>query len=95
MVRPAMAKPHGTASLPTGIVQRMLTREEAAAYLALSPYQFDERVRPHLPAARWGNSVRFDIRALDLYLDRISGLDSAVARSRDELDVAFGSSHRT
>lgn len=68
----------------------MLTREEAAAYLAVSPTQFDERVRPYLPTARWGSSIRFDIRALDLYLDRLSGLDSALARSRAELDAAFG-----
>lgn len=68
----------------------MLTRDEAAAYLALSPTQFDERVRPYLPVAQWGSSIRFDIRALDLYLDRLSGLDSAVERSRAELDATFG-----
>lgn len=85
-----MAKPKSALTLPAGIVRRMLTREEAAAYCGLGPTQFDQQVRPHIPAATWGAAVRFDIRALDLYLDRLSGLDSAIAQSQGELDHAFG-----
>lgn len=89
-----MSKAKAAISLPSGIIRRMLTMDEAAAYLGVSPGVFETEVRPRIPVARFGGAVRVDIRALDLYLDRMSGLDTALAQSQGELDAAFGAAGR-
>jgi hypothetical protein len=62
-----------------GIVPRLLTREQAAAYCSLSARAFSEWVKagkmpgPILGTARW------DRRAIDSVLDKASGLETCGA----------------
>lgn len=60
---------------------RLLTREQAAAYCGLSPVAFGDWIRKErLPPALDGTH-RWDRRAIDAALDRLSGLTEASARS--------------
>lgn len=56
---------------------RLLTKSEAAAYLKLKPSQFNTwikegRVSPSIPGTH-----RWDIKALDRDLDKLSGLEAS------------------
>lgn len=74
------------AQLPPGIVPRLLTHEEAAAYCRLGPKSFDEWVRDgRLPTAL-PRSRRWDRAAIDAALDRLSGLEVQSAGS-DEFEA--------
>lgn len=64
----AWSAPHG------GVRPRLLTRQQAADYCNLSPSAFSSWVRsgklPHpLPG-----TTRWDLKAIDLALDKLSGL---------------------
>lgn len=62
-------------SLPAGIIPRGLTREQAAEYVGVEPATFDKyRQRDLLPGPMRG-TMRWDRRALDRAMDRLSGLD--------------------
>ena len=85
-----MTDAKSVSALPVGITPRLLTREQAAAYLAMSPTAFDTLVKagqmpvsvplahPHgkrMKVARW------DIRALDRAIDALSGVVPDKARA--------------
>ena len=60
---------------------RFLSREQAAAYVGVCPQVFDAEVRDGIwpPAQRRGarlGRLTWDLRLLDLYADRLSGLAS-------------------
>lgn len=56
--------------------RRCLSREEAAAYVGLSPSAFSDRVQAETfpKPLKLGRRSVWDRRALDLALDRLSGL---------------------
>jgi hypothetical protein len=57
-----------------GMPRRLLSRVEAAAYCGLSPRGFDEWVKVgRLPSSIIGTK-RYDLKAIDAALDRMSGL---------------------
>lgn len=64
--------------LPVGMTPRLLCREFAAAYLGISPNHFDEHVAESVKPIELGKRKLWDIRALDRWLDRQSGLDDAL-----------------
>lgn len=62
------------AALPTGLAPRGLHREAAAAYVGLSPSGFDQaRLRKDYPNPTLPGG-RYDVRLLDLAMDRLSGI---------------------
>lgn len=63
--------------LPEGMTPRLLSREQAAAYVGLSPGAFTVRIAGKVSALRLGKRILWDRRALDAYLDRLSGLTPA------------------
>lgn len=69
-----------------GIRPRLLTRQQAADYCNLRPSSFSSWVRlgklPHpLPG-----TTRWDLKAIDAALDRLSGLHTEPATSSSPLD---------
>lgn len=48
---------------------RLLDREEAAAYLAVSPWTFARHVAPKVPVVRVGGCVRYCREDLDRWID--------------------------
>lgn len=62
-------------ALPPSLAPRGLRREEAAAYLGISPSLFDEMVRDgRMPTPKRINArTVWDIRKLDLAFDAIPG----------------------
>lgn len=55
---------------------RLVSRSEAAAYCGLKPSRFSELVRDgKMPGAVPG-TAKWDMKAIDLYLDRLSGIKS-------------------
>lgn len=65
---------------------RLLTEEQAAHYLGDVPIA--EVVRQGIGRVRFGRSVRYDRRALDAYLDALSGI-AAQSANDDNPDAAF------
>ena len=68
------------------IQPRLLTRQQAADYCSLSPSSFSNWVRlgklPHpLPG-----TTRWDLKAIDLALDKLSGLHTEPETSSSPLD---------
>jgi hypothetical protein len=62
--------------------KRVLTASEAAHYLAM-PVAAVRRMR--IGEIKLGSSVRYDVKAIDLYLDQIGGLSSSgIIRSSAE-----------
>ncbi len=63
--------------------RRALNREEAAAYVGIGTTMFDELVREgSLPRPVWIRSRKvWDIRALDLAFDKLTGQDAVSANS--------------
>jgi hypothetical protein len=71
--------------LPPGMTPRLLTREQASAYCGVGPENFEARVG--IPPLRvFGNRNLYDLRALDRWLDRQSGI--AEAQADDGVDWA-------
>ncbi len=68
--------------LPAGMTPRLLSRDNAAAYLGIVAETFEEHVRPHVKPVEIGSRRLWDVRALDRWLDRRSG-----AREPDEDDL--------
>jgi hypothetical protein len=67
--------------------QRLLTREQAAFYCGLSVSAFSKWVKiGRLPAALAGTS-RWDLKAIDLALDSLSGL--AISKTSDSVTTAL------
>jgi len=64
--------------LPRGMTPRCLAKDAAAAYCGMSPEAFEARVRPHVPPLDIGSRpLLWDVRALDRWLDELSGLAEA------------------
>lgn len=62
--------------LPAGLMPRLLSREAAAAYCGVGPELFEQSVT--VPPIRcFGKRKLWDIKALDHWLDRQSGLTEA------------------
>lgn len=65
--------------LPRGMIPRLLSRDEAAAYCGVSPNMFEEHVGvPSIKA--FGARRLWDRIALDLWLDRESGITEAMPK---------------
>lgn len=62
-----------TATRPKHIQPRMLNAAEAAAYCGVSPNHFHAHVR--VAPVLIGTKKLWDVRALDEYLDRLSGAE--------------------
>lgn len=59
-----------------GITPRLLSEQQAAAYLGRSASRFREQVAARLlpqPVTRNGNRRLWDLRDLDRYVDQLSG----------------------
>lgn len=73
---PIVARPNGAPTrLPPGLVPRGLTLDQAAAYCGLDPEGFRGWQRRGLVPGPMPGTHRYDRRALDRALDRLSGLD--------------------
>jgi hypothetical protein len=60
--------------LPTGMTPRLLSRDAAAAYCGISQNHFEEHVVPAVPPVKIGERRLWDVKALNIWLDRQSGL---------------------
>lgn len=63
--------------LPFGIAPRLLGRDAAAAYCGMSSDHFDRHVARLVPPLEFGAKLLWDVRALDKWLDALSGLAHA------------------
>jgi len=78
------------------IAPRLLTAEQAAAYLgyATTGVLANLPVKPLVMAEKGpGSQPKYDIRALDAFLDQLSGLrppEAAPAAPADDADTAYG-----
>jgi excisionase family DNA binding protein len=75
-----------------GIAPRLLTREQAAAYLSVSPNTFDEMVKGgRMPRPKvLGNRRRaWDVRALNAAIDRlpVDGDDAQIDDTWSDVDA--------
>jgi hypothetical protein len=68
--------------LPPGVTPRLLSRQAAAAYCGVSPGVFET----HVPIApvRVGHQKRWDVKALDAWLDRQSGFATIAVPDGEE-----------
>ena len=64
--------------LPRGVTPRLLSEDAAAAYLGIHRETFEEHVRPHVRPIEIGARKLWDIKALDRWLDRQSGVVEAL-----------------
>ena len=72
--------------LPTGVLPRALTREEAAALVRLEPAEYDKFAQQGLfPAPNV--TGRIDRVLLEYHYDRLSGLDSLQGGDLDPTEV--------
>lgn len=72
-------------TLPLGLLPRGLTRAQAAEYCGCeSVGAFDDWVRRGLVPKAMPGTTRWDRRAIDRALDRVSGLTDDAASSFDE-----------
>ncbi len=68
-----------------GLIEpRGLAREDAAAYCGLAPEGFDEWVKRGIVPGPIPGTQRWDRRAIDLALDRASGIDTVKKSALDE-----------
>lgn len=58
------------------ISPRGLSRDEAAAYCGLSPTGFDEWVKRRIVPGPIPGTQRWDLKAIDVALDRASGIET-------------------
>jgi excisionase family DNA binding protein len=80
-------------ALPPTLAPRLVTREAAAAYVCVSPNTFDKMVddgRMPRPRLLGGKRRAWDIRALDLAIDRlpIDGDDAGIDETWGDVDAA-------
>ena len=68
--------------LPTGMTPRLLTRDQAAAYCGVSAAHFTDTIGREVPAVMVRATMRWDVRALDRWIDQKSGLYNASERQR-------------
>jgi hypothetical protein len=72
--------------------RRCATAQDAAAYLSIPVAEF---LRRPIGEVRFGARVRYDLRAIDAHLDRLSGLaPSSPAAHPDDAEAAFDRSFR-
>ena len=67
--------------LPAGLTPRLLPAEQAAAYCGIGRENFEARVGVP-PLKIFGACTLYDIRALDRWLDRQSGIAENEAEDR-------------
>lgn len=60
-------------SLPASLPPRLLSREQAAEYLGVSPNHFIDEVAKAIPPVHIGRRNLWDRRALDRWVDEQSG----------------------
>jgi hypothetical protein len=60
--------------LPPGLSPRLLIRDAAAAYLSISSAHFTAHVASAVPPVAIGAALRWDIKALDRWLDQLAGI---------------------
>jgi excisionase family DNA binding protein len=75
-----------------GIAPRLLTREQAAAYLSVSPNTFDAMVEDGVmprPRLLRGRRRAWDVRALDAAIDRlpVEGNDGTTDETWSDVDA--------
>lgn len=61
-----------------GITPRLLSEQQAAAYLGRSASRFREQVAARIlpqPVTKNGNRRLWDVRLLDRYVDQLSGIN--------------------
>ena len=80
-------------ALPATLPPRLVSREAAAAYVCVSPNTFDKMVddgRMPRPRLLGGKRRAWDIRALDLAIDRlpIDGDDAGIDETWGDVDAA-------
>lgn len=70
-------------TLPASLPPRLLSREQAAEYVGVSPTAFDELVPGTMPApTRLGRRVLWDRHQLDRVVDRLAGASASSAGGR-------------
>jgi excisionase family DNA binding protein len=79
-------------ALPATLTPRLVTREAAAAYVCVSPNTFDKMVddgRMPRPRLLGGKRRAWDVRALDLAIDRlpIDGNDAGIDQTWGDVDA--------
>jgi predicted DNA-binding transcriptional regulator AlpA len=80
-------------ALPATLPPRLVSREAAAAYVCVSPNTFDKMVddgRMPRPRLLGGKRRAWDVRALDLAIDRlpIDGDDAGIDETWGDVDAA-------
>lgn len=76
-----MTEPRNT--LPSGMTPRLLTTTQAAAYCGVAEERFEQSVGI-APVRVFGTRKLWDVKALDRWLDGVSGLDCASAGSIED-----------
>jgi hypothetical protein len=69
-------------ALPPGLTPRLLTREQSAVYCGISPAHFGETIGKEVTPVRVRGAVRWDRLALDVWIDKKSGLYNDQQRQR-------------
>jgi excisionase family DNA binding protein len=64
-VRPGLVRDPSTIA---GLARKLLSRDEAAAYLGIGLTTFETTVQPELPIVRIGRRVLFDVEDLDRWV---------------------------
>lgn len=72
-------------SRPNQITPRGLTKADAAAYCGCSEDAFDTWVKKGIVPGAIPGTQRWDLKAIDWYLDRASGLPTQATVSSDPL----------
>jgi predicted DNA-binding transcriptional regulator AlpA len=67
-----------------GIAPRLLTRAQAAAYCGLSVNGFSEWVKTGKLPGPIPGTARWDLKAIDIALDSLSGISNTAQSSLDE-----------
>lgn len=72
-------------TLPVGMTPRLLTARQAAAYCGVAEECFEQNCG--LPPIRvFGNRKLWDRKALDRWLDGVSGIDSVSTSARGSIE---------
>lgn len=71
-------------TLPAGITPRCFTREEAATYCRLEPTSFDGWIERGLIPGPIPGTRRWDRKAIDLAIDKLSNLPTDTASTADQ-----------
>jgi hypothetical protein len=68
----------------TEITPRLLTRKQAAGYCGLSLQGFSEWVKRGIIPPALPGTARWDLKAIDIALDRLSGISETPGSAFDE-----------